>query len=90
MVKTKWWVGDQISHGDELDYAPVGAGGKASYAVLPGKPGADGEKTASVAVVDECGVILFWETKNKPMHLAMEFLELYGMPKDYDPDAELN
>ena len=90
MTKTKWRVGDQITHGDELDYAPCGGGGKASYAVLPGKAGADGLMTASVAVVDECGIIVFWEAKHKPVHLAMEFLELYGMPKDYDPDDELN
>jgi hypothetical protein len=80
-------VGSRITHDDELDYAPVGIGTH-SYSVLPElekKTGTLG--FASVAVVDESGVIEAWVMRDVPEEEALDYVKENGKPKDWDPDG---
>jgi hypothetical protein len=78
-------VGSRITHDDELDYAPVGIG-TLSYSVLPEldkKTGASG--FASVAMVDESGVIEAWVMRDVLEQDALDYVKENGMSKDWDP-----
>jgi len=79
-------VGSWITHGDEIDYAPVGFGTKYSYAVI-----AENELSAalaSIGVVNESGKIESWIMRDVPVLEAMCWLSKHGKPKDWDPDDE--
>jgi len=80
-------VGSRITHDDELDYAPIGQG-TFSYSVLPEldkKTGASG--FASVALVNESGVIEAWVMRDVPEQEALDYVKENGKPKDWDPDG---
>ncbi len=82
-------VGSRITHDDEIDYAPLGIG-KYSLVVLPERD----KKTrslgfASVAIVDESGVIEVWIMRDVTEGEALDYLKEHGKSKDWEPDDDL-
>jgi len=72
MAGERWEVGSRITHEDELASAPVGIGTN-SFAVLP-----EAEEMASVAGVDESGIIFSWFMRHAPVEEALDFLREKG------------
>jgi len=67
-IVKKWKVGGRITHEDTLYSAPMGIGTN-SIVVLPETT----EGMASVAAVDEIGVIQAWFMRNEPVKEAMDY-----------------